>query len=735
MRWLRCLIVLVASTNLMHAGYLEYQENGEPFRWSDNNTISWVYENRDFYIEMDNGDLIDNEIEITASDVLTIIQNAIGHWDGVDAPALTFGTGTESTTNDINQGNYQSYINVNNTSCPLSQTMPGQNFAFVVDHNGAIFSALLAGTGIPVTDVLGIASPSDFDEDSGEITCGYVLINAVALEPSDADKDIATELGTNEVEQRIREALEYVITHELGHALNMVHSQINGDLTTSEPDKVPTMYPFIPSDPSAALATPLKRDDQFSYLYLYNQDQLDSDGGITGTVMNRFDQGVLGANVICRDVNDPLTNVVSWISDANLNGNGDYVCGHLPAGDYQVSIEPITVAINAWQTLPPFIASEFFNEDESFDPAVDNLETASPVAVANATIENIDLVLNENGRLISGIDKAGSINTADSPLPSFPVAPFEYYLYIPKNADTVTFELQADNNNTDIDLLGRCGQPFTLDQARGGAVFASAGSSTDQTQFASLSLSGSESAVLTRSSNPPLPDDSQCHIVVANLTGNDTLEADFTISATVEGKTPNLTFEFTPRQSVQDNGQTLTAQITAYARGDRFTVSSITFTDEGSQGLSDAVGASLYLDENGNGRVDDEDRLLGTTSAVSATQVTLNVDKLFFLDEENQTLLLTYELPMTASPLVTWLSFSLLLLLLMVLQRFYPKARLACWIVLLAGVGIRCSSSGPSDFQATITQKSDIEAMALGFGDTYEIRTDSSVTVQDFFDN
>ncbi|MCB0272431.1 MAG: hypothetical protein KDD46_05400 [Bdellovibrionales bacterium] len=699
MSMFRVTTLLFSVSVLMHAGYLEYDDdNGTPYKWSTSSA-------QDVKIAVDAGDVsgtVDNDAANTVIDTVIDYYNNV---TGTELDIVKLG----NTSGDITAANRSTYFDFSdssqittNNSCKISQDVPGANLVIFFDEDGSFFSSIQGGSSI-----LGIALPSHY-QSNGNILCAYVIINGTTI--TDADK------------------LRYVLAHEFGHALNLVHSQINGDLADTEPEKMPLMYPIIPADEVQALTVPLKLDDRFSLSYLYAEDEIQTNGRVVGHIENRFGEGVLATNVTCRNP-AVVEDAVSWVSGADLDGDGAYTCGLLPNGDYEVEVSPIVVAINEWDVNPPFIPTEIYSgQTESFDPNVDDLDDdVSTVTVSGSAVDDIDIILNENGRLRNGETKSGTVSAALS-ASSPQIPPFEYIMYVPSNASKVTFDLQAEDSDLDIDLLIRCGSAFSLNTLLVGPLFDQLDPATDQTDVASVSLTGNETIELSNSSSPSIQE-CEYHIVIPNF---ETQNVGFELTAILEGQAPKVVFDFSSKEKLQDNGETLVAALRMIAKGDRFLINGITFADEGKNGIDDVTLVKLYEDSNDNGRVDEDDQLLAQTTEVDATTFTIEGLNIYLLDDEAQKFLITYELSSSASmPWYVGLAFLTLILGCMI----SPRYRVTLLVLVVLGANLSCSSSGSSNYQVTITDKNQISGEALGFGDDFSISFDAVGSVQDFFAN
>lgn len=181
------------------------------------------------------------------------------------------------------------------------------------------------------SNVLGIASPELADEATGIITEGWMIINAQQRWFS--DNNLTDYAG--------------VFTHEMGHAINLAHSQTNGAILlggdtygpkscttlpypqTVTRDQVETMYPFADQRPGRggqAQSTVDIADDMTAVSDLYPAPGYATEkGSIKGRILETNGKtGITGVNVIARNLDNPYKDSVSAMS-------GDYV--RVEAGD------------------------------------------------------------------------------------------------------------------------------------------------------------------------------------------------------------------------------------------------------------------------------------------------------------------------------------------------------------------------------------------------------------------
>lgn len=276
----------------------------------------------------------------------------------------------------------------------------GGGIHVIYDSDGSIISGFF---GAP-PGVAGIAGPEFADDNSPVLLESFAIFNGATINP--ADSAAASFSG--------------VYTHEIGHAINLAHTQTNGAILFFGDDHgaggcadlggtptfahIETMYPFIDPSPGSTGI------DQFSV------DQLDdiaalsdlypaagwpaSFGTITGTVfMPDSVTEVTGINVIARNAADPL-------GDANSALSGDYTQGALgpdglftlngltPGAEYILYIDEIVDG--GYSTVPTNVAffEEYWNgpgESGNVDTDTACVYVTIPVAAGSQAVADIYL--------------------------------------------------------------------------------------------------------------------------------------------------------------------------------------------------------------------------------------------------------------------------------------------------------------------------------------------------------
>ncbi|MEO2268126.1 hypothetical protein V1358_12490 [Pseudoalteromonas sp. YIC-656] len=328
---------------------------------------------------------VDRANEITA--------HAIAQWSNVETATLEMavaGTIASKTgISDITAANANEVYGAEN----------GYGFWVIYDTDGSVVEDVF---GVPKQSVLGMAFPEWADEETGEILEATAIMNGWAVAPNDDGSKIAG-----------------VFTHEFGHAINLSHTQVNGQLAYlssaanklypgvpgcgvnpiagGNPAMIETMYPYIDHYSAGAVnqSTIEHPDDVAAISNLYpSAHYANSRGAITGVL--RLKDGrtqYSGINVIARNVNNPLFDAVSDMSGSATQGkvgpDGRYTIRNLTPGEqYVLYVEPIVAGGFPTTPQPLLSTAEYWNENEGSDPLIDEVcERTAIIAEAGVTKE------------------------------------------------------------------------------------------------------------------------------------------------------------------------------------------------------------------------------------------------------------------------------------------------------------------------------------------------------------
>ncbi len=288
----------------------------------------------------------------------------------------------------------------------------------VFDTDGTLVDALL-GIGAR-NSVIGFAAVVDGTFQPPVVTDAVAVFNGRFF-------DGVSTVSPPNPESPSQDAFQAVFVHEIGHWVNLDHSQVNlafwadGD---ADNDKfLPTMFPAS-SDDDAQLLT-LNPDDVAALSLLYPPP-----GAAAGTA--RLSGRVLlpdattpfqGANLVLRETSDPFMRAYSAVSGAlyfpappagvsqvefggppPLDLLGAFTFGGVAPGTYTLEVEEIEPLFVEASSVGPFPTpvfvpgpNEFWSGDaESSDPATDPPGLAKELVLAAGDLRaGVDLVLNE----------------------------------------------------------------------------------------------------------------------------------------------------------------------------------------------------------------------------------------------------------------------------------------------------------------------------------------------------
>lgn len=320
----------------------------------------------------DNDALFSASGPVTNADADARVADAAAQWTGVATSSLTIAVAGDFASiglPNIVLGNLGLVYGAFN----------GGGYHVIYDSDGGI-TASLAGPG-----VLGFSSPEWAVDGTPDLTESFAVLNGASVEPGDF-------LGT---------WWQGVFTHEMGHGINLAHTQLNGAVAFFGDDIGPagctlpyggfplisqleTMYPFIDisigtgSGPDQGTVEMLDDVSSVSDVYPGAGWPLGY-GTISGTIhgTDGFTQ-LTGVNVIVRNIDNPFGDCSSMLSGAFSQGHagldGHYEFNGLTPGQaYVVYVDQIVAG--GFSTTPIVLPGpeEFYNAArESFDPVIDD---------------------------------------------------------------------------------------------------------------------------------------------------------------------------------------------------------------------------------------------------------------------------------------------------------------------------------------------------------------------------
>lgn len=323
---------------------------------------------------------------------LQMLSNAFHTWADLPGTQLQVQQGPflmeDGVPIDVDETNYLQFLGTGTEECyPDFFDVSGDHCVspIIFDENGGIIDDLF-GTCARFS-ILGFAGYDDVEDASGDsarriVRRGQALFSGACLDPAESQGGCAPC-------QRVLTDTEIrtIVTHEVGHLMGMDHSQVNpqaftdclqnpGGCPAEISQALPTMFPILVN---GAHMLDLHRDDEAYFIHLYGND-LSQGCTVNGTIFaNDGSTPVRGVEVVAKNVNDDLTDRVSFISGAEAprrnnfsksQGNcasncGDYRITHLRDGaTYQLCVQRISSQFTGGSSIepvdPPFQA--FTNE-------------------------------------------------------------------------------------------------------------------------------------------------------------------------------------------------------------------------------------------------------------------------------------------------------------------------------------------------------------------------------------
>jgi hypothetical protein len=168
--------------------------------------------------------------------------------------------------------------------------------------------------------------------------------------------------------------LKGTIMREIGHLLGIGPSPLTLDHAGNNPALVPVMTGVFAAN--AEIYAGLKADDNAALASLYPGRRFEyAFGAVTGRVMPEGGGGIMGAHVVLRNVADQ--SLVSFLSGYKTGAPNDgvYDITGVPAGKYQLFIEPVTPLLTGitLSSIGGIFTSgrtdfevEYYNDEESF---------------------------------------------------------------------------------------------------------------------------------------------------------------------------------------------------------------------------------------------------------------------------------------------------------------------------------------------------------------------------------
>lgn len=397
--------------------------------------VVWVTSNGPIPVYTDGGGAFTYDFDgitpfITLERANAITAESFLQWSQV--PTSTFeatiqGTIAEQTgVADVTSANVDQFIGVEN----------GPGFWVIYDTDGTIMEDFF---GVPNTAVLGISTP-EFGDGNGHITESWTVMNGWAVDAGDTGTEGPVDpdrIAKGDFETFVPRGSNYagVFTHEIGHAINLSHSQTNGQMVyqsytyaplypgapgcveplysytdfSADPEdmidanSIETMFPFIDTTGvgGAAQSTVNITDDVSGISNLYPTAAYQANTGSISGIL-RLKDGVTqysGINVIARNVANPYFDAVSDMTGSATQGqigpDGRFTIRGLTVGaQYKVYIEEIIAG--GYPATPQSMVSEgeYWNTAEGRNPLTDRACDATSITAVAASTSDADITFN-----------------------------------------------------------------------------------------------------------------------------------------------------------------------------------------------------------------------------------------------------------------------------------------------------------------------------------------------------
>ena len=361
------LLFLIFSTPVFAGQALIINTEGDPVLWDNSSALS---------IHPESGECGPK----TNAQILSLIATNLQQWTDVSYVDLSFtvASGSISGVDGCNYTDYLAGVSGNTTAQSTANVQDGLN-PILFDNDGEMTDSATGVSNGRYT-ILGFANPAGFSVSSSDsslytaIVDGQAVFNCYCLDDgtgSPSHSDCGSVVFTTH-------DLDFTMVHEMGHFVNLDHSQINASLVsdgiTSNDDSIPTMYPQ--SVNAEVQKTPME-DDKVALASLYPTSTFFTAGSassdyckVTATLKDQFGEAMRCADVQFVDSASDAFNV-SFASGAyavgvDNNADSDTVdsgectsgCGGvetylLPGRTYTLNIKPFNSSFTGGSGISP----------------------------------------------------------------------------------------------------------------------------------------------------------------------------------------------------------------------------------------------------------------------------------------------------------------------------------------------------------------------------------------------
>lgn len=269
------LAMILDVSSVQAGGALIININGSPVSWDANNS------DKKITVHPEAGSCG----QFNNSQMATRLTNNLQQWSDITTVDLGF-TIQSGTVPSVNGNNYTSFLAgvSGNTSQQNTDNVQDGINPILYDDDGEIIDSATGQNNGRFT-ILGFANPAGFSVDSSNtslftnIVDGQAVFNCYCLDDGNgnpANNDCTSTFSVDD--------LDFTMVHELGHMINLDHTQVNSSLIndgdTSNDNNIPSMFPVSVS--ASNQITPME-DDIVTLSSLYPSSTFFSQGSTSST--------------------------------------------------------------------------------------------------------------------------------------------------------------------------------------------------------------------------------------------------------------------------------------------------------------------------------------------------------------------------------------------------------------------------------------------------------------------